>query len=280
MPELPEVETVVRGLSYLKGKKLRSLTVFDPRVWFESPLKPKELENLSLREVARRGKYILFRFQKNLTLIQHLRMTGKMLDSQSKIIPEHIRDEIGKGKQGLQIRARFSFSGSEILFYDTRRFGTLTLVSDESDYFSKKKIAPDPFHQPTEAFLCFKSGLHKSKKPIKTALLDQSIVAGVGNIYADEALHLMGIHPKKPAEQIKNSKKLWQEIISLLERSIVSGGSSIRNYVNASGESGTYAQNHLVYGKTGTPCTHCQRSISRLLLGGRATHFCPACQAI
>ncbi len=278
MPELPEVETVVRGLAYLAGRKLRSLEIFDSRVWFESPLKPKSLEGLQLLEVARRGKYILLRFQNNITLIQHLRMTGKMLDSKSKNIPDPVRNAIGKEGKGLQIRSRFSFTDCDLLFYDPRRFGTLTLVSDENRYFLEKKIAPDPFHRPEEAFLCFQDGVRKSKRPIKTALLDQSIIAGVGNIYADEALFLRKIHPQISASRIRELKKLWQAIIALLERSITSGGSSIRNYVNASGEAGTYAQKHLVYGKTGEPCSRCGALISRIVLGGRATHFCLSCQ--
>ena len=205
-------------------------------------------------------------------------MTGKMLDSKSQLIPDPVRNAIGKGGKGFQIRSRFSFTGCDLFFYDPRRFGTLTLVSDEDRYFREKKIAPDPFHRPEEAFLCFQEGLRKCKKPIKTALLDQSIIAGVGNIYADEALFLRKIHPQILALEIRELKKLWQEIVALLERSITSGGSSIRNYVNASGEAGTYAQKHLVYGKTGEACLRCETFISRILLGGRATHFCLSCQ--
>lgn len=278
MPELPEVENVVRGLSYLSGKRLRSLEIFDSRVWFESPLSSKKLTGIKLLEVARRGKYILLRFEKGFTLIQHLRMTGKMLESTNPGIPNHIREALGASGKGLQIRCRFIFEREEIWFYDTRRFGTLTLVNDEAAYFQKKSIAPDPFHDPLKAYEQFKNGLSKSKKPIKSALLDQSIVAGVGNIYADEALHLMRIHPQKMASQVTDIKKLWKEIISLLERSIESGGSTIRNYVNSSGEKGSFAQEHLVYGKTGSACPSCQTSISRIIVGGRATHFCRSCQ--
>jgi formamidopyrimidine-DNA glycosylase len=278
VPELPEVETVARGLSHLAGRKLRSLEIFDGRVWFECELGPEILSGLELREVARRGKYLLLRFQKNLTLVQHLRMTGKMLEAGNRGIPAHISAAVGGGGRGLQIRCRFNFRGSEVWFYDTRRFGTLTLVDDEEKYFARKKIAPDPFHEPEKALAWFLEKLKKSGKPAKSALLDQGIVAGVGNIYADEALHRVGVHPKTPAKKIRDPQKLWEEILQLLARSIELGGSTVRNYVNASGEAGSFASEHLVYGRTGKKCNACGSLIRRIVLGGRATHFCPVCQ--
>lgn len=278
MPELPEVETVVRGLRHLTGQKLRLLEIFDARVWFECELEPELLHGLELREVARRGKYLLLRFQKNYTLVQHLRMTGKMLDAGSHGIPPHIRDALGAGGRGMQIRCRLQFAGNEVWFYDTRRFGTLTLIMDEEKYFTAKKIAPDPIHEPAKAFSWFKERMGKSGKPAKSALLDQGIVAGVGNIYADEALHRMGVHPKTPAKKVKDHDKLFSEIIQLLKRAINSGGSTIRNYMNASGEPGTFANELLVYGRAGEKCRKCSSIIKRIVLGGRATHFCPKCQ--
>jgi formamidopyrimidine-DNA glycosylase len=278
MPELPEVETVARGLAYLSGKKLRALEIYDARVWFESELDPEGLSGLKLETIARRGKYILLRFEKNLTLVQHLRMTGKMLEARSSAIPAPVSDALGAGGKGLQIRCRFLFSGHELWFFDTRRFGTLTLTRNEEEYFRRKKIAPDPFHEPEQAFAWFREKLSKTGKPVKSALLDQAIVAGVGNIYADEALHRAGIHPLTKANKISSPETLWQEIVKLLARSIELGGSTIRDYVSASGEAGTFASEHLVYGRAGEKCRTCGSPIQRIVLGGRATHFCAKCQ--
>lgn len=279
MPELPEVETVARGLQHLTGRKLRTLEIIDLRVWFESEEAPEALAGLELREVSRRGKYILLRFERNLTLVQHLRMTGKMLEAGSSAVPGHIRAAAGTrlGK-GLQIRCRFEFHGFELWFYDTRRFGTLTLVADEEAYFRKKKVAPDPFHEPARAREWFLERLAKSGKPAKAALLDQQIVAGVGNIYADEALHRVGVHPLTPARKVPEPGRLWEAIVAMLARSIELGGSTIRDYVSASGEAGSFASEHLVYGRAGEPCKGCGAPIRRIVLGGRATHFCAACQ--
>ncbi len=278
MPELPEVETVARGLAHLKGQRLRALEIFDAKVWFESELGPEMLAGLELREVARRGKYLLYRFSSRLTLVQHLRMTGKMLEANSAGIPAHVVAAVGGGGKGLQIRCRFQFSGNEVWFFDTRRFGTLTLIRDEEAYFRKKKIAPDPIHEPEKSKALFVEKMGKSGKPAKSALLDQSIVAGVGNIYADEALFRVRAHPKMPAKKLKDTGTLWQEIVAILRSSIERGGSTVRNYMNASGEAGTFADKLLVYGRTGKTCRECGAGIRRIVLGGRATHFCVVCQ--
>lgn len=279
MPELPEVETVARGLRHLAGKKLHSLEVFDLKVWFESEGGPESLSGLELREVSRRGKYILLRFERNFTLVQHLRMTGKMLEAGSSAVPAHISAEAGKKKgKGLQIRCRFRFQGYELWFYDTRRFGTLTLVADEEGFFLRKKIAPDPFHEPERARAWFLERIAKTGKPVKATLLDQGVVAGVGNIYADEALFEVGVHPLTPAKKLREPGLLWEATVKMLARSIELGGSTIRDYVSATGEAGSFANEHLVYGRAGEPCKACGVKISRIVLGGRATHFCPACQ--
>lgn len=279
MPELPEVETVVRGLRHLAGKNLGSLEIFDTTVWFESDHAPEKLAGLELLEISRRGKYILLRFAGNFTLVQHLRMTGKMLEAASLYVPEHVRKAVPSRKgKGLQVRCRFVFQGTEIWFYDTRRFGTLTLVSDEDAYFLKKKIAPDPFHDARRALHWFVAHMQSTNKPAKAALLDQGIVAGVGNIYADEVLHRMGIHPLTPANKITDIFNVWKEIVRTLERSIELGGSTIRDYVNASGEAGSFGLEHLVYNRTGEPCNGCGARIARIAVAGRSTHFCPRCQ--
>ncbi|MGZ3732091.1 MAG: zinc finger domain-containing protein, partial [Bdellovibrionota bacterium] len=142
-----------------------------------------------------------------------------------------------------------------------------------------KKIAPDPILEPTRALPWFLERLARSGKPIKAALLDQAIVAGVGNIYADEALHAAGIHPRTKASRAKNPQRLWDEILRILEESIKQGGSTIRDYVSAEGKAGSFAEAHHVYGRSGEPCPVCGTPISKITLGGRGTHFCPKCQS-
>ena len=247
MPELPEVETVVRGLQGLAGLSLIKLEINDSRVWFESEADPEDLYGKRLLEVSRRGKYLLLRFEEGRTLVQHLRMTGKMLDSSSGIVPEEVRKGRGrKSGKGLQIRCSFRFPGKELWFFDTRRFGTLTLTQDEKRFFDNKKIAPDPILETEKAFACFNEKIGRSTKPMKTALLDQSIVAGVGNIYADEVLFAAGIYPMLPAHKLKEPDRIWREVLRILGESISLGGSTIRDYVNSNGTAGSFSELHKV----------------------------------
>jgi formamidopyrimidine-DNA glycosylase len=279
MPELPEVETVARGLRRLEGRRLGALEIHDARVWFESEAAPEALAGLELKEVSRRGKYLLLRFEGGKTVVQHLRMTGKMLEAGSRLVPPEVSAGLGRrvGK-GLQIRCAFRFDGAEVWFFDTRRFGTLTLVLDEERFFHAKRIAPDPIHDPGRAYAWFAERLARTAKPVKAALLDQSVVAGVGNIYADEALFAAGLHPRTPAARVRNPRALWGEILRILGESILQGGSTVRDYVSAEGAVGAFAAAHRVYDRAGEPCRACGAKIVRTVLGGRGTHYCPRCQ--
>jgi formamidopyrimidine-DNA glycosylase len=213
--------------------------------------------------------------------VQHLRMTGKMLEANSSHIPIGVLEARGQGGKGLQIRCELTFDdGSAVWFFDTRRFGTLTLVKDEELFFANKKIAPDPIHEPSRAYEWFRERLARANKPIKAALLDQQLVAGVGNIYADEALFAARIHPKKKAKAVKDPAPLWKEILRILHESILQGGSTIRDYVSAEGKEGTFAQAHHVYDRKGEPCTNCGIPVKRIVLAGRSTHFCETCQPL
>lgn len=279
MPELPEVETVARGLQPLAGQRLLALELHDARVWFESEAGPERLGGLLLREVSRRGKYLLLRFEAGVTLVQHLRMTGKMLESRSRLVPAEVVAAVAsRAGKGLQVRCAFRFDATEIWFFDTRRFGTLTLTLNEEKFFLAKRIAPDPVHEPERAYARFAERLAKTGKPAKAALLDQGVVAGVGNIYADEALFAARIHPRTPACRIADPRLLWEHVLRILHESIRQGGSTVRDYVSADGREGTFAASHLVYGREGERCRECGAEIARITLGGRSTHFCPNCQ--
>lgn len=278
MPELPEVETVARGMKSLEQQTLKNLQIFDQKVWFESDLSPQVFQGEQLQEVSRRGKYIIYRFSPEKVLVQHLRMTGKMLDRNSSAIPALVRKQMGtNGSKAPQARALFSFGNKDVVFFDTRRFGTLTAIRSEREYFAQKGIAPDPLHQPIEAKERFMHSL-ASDRPIKATLLDQSVVAGVGNIYADEALFALGIHPLLITRKLRRKEELWEKVIQLFQRAIQSGGTSVYNYVNSEGQVGTFADLLQVYGKTGEPCPGCGGIIRSQTIAGRTTHFCKNCQ--
>lgn len=279
MPELPEVENVARGLKYLEGRTLKKLEIFDARVWFESELDPHNFHDQILEQVSRRGKYLLLRFTKSGSILQHLRMTGKMLELDSHALPDPLRDQMGTaGPKALQIRCRFEFQGKVIVFYDTRRFGTLTAVKDETQYFAQKGIAPDPFEQELEGRQHFLYRIRQIARPIKAALLDQSLIAGVGNIYADEALFATGTDPRTPANKVKNPGSLWDAIRAILAQSMEEGGTSIVDYLGADGEPGRFGSQLKAYGREGEACATCGKAIRRIVLGGRSTHFCGNCQ--
>lgn len=281
MPELPEVESVARGLKELEGAGLIDLRIVDSKVWFESKLDPKRFHGKTLLEVSRRGKYLLLRFSQKITLIQHLRMTGKMLEKDSSIIPDLVKADLKKGgPKAVQARAIFQFSnGKEVVFFDPRRFGTLTAVSSEENFFAEKKIAPDPLLETDRAKEVFLRGL-QSDRALKAVLLDQSVVAGVGNIYADEALFRMGAHPLLSARRWKAKDELWNVILQIFQSAILSGGSSIQNYVDSKGNVGSFSEQHLAYGRKDLPCVQCGKIIRTITVASRTTHFCPRCQRL
>jgi formamidopyrimidine-DNA glycosylase len=277
MPELPEVETVVRGLKSLEGQTLKGLKVYDAKVWFESEVSADAFEGKVVKEISRRGKYILFRFS-DLVLVQHLRMTGKMLNAKSPIIPEQVRAQMGTdGPKAKQIRSLFSFANSDLVFFDTRRFGTLTAIKNEELFFQKKKIAPDPILEAQRAYDWFVQN-SSGERALKAVLLDQSVVAGVGNIYADEALFDLGYHPLIRASKVLRKKELWQSVQRLFDLAINSGGSSVVNYVGADGKRGTFASKLKVYGREGEKCLRCKNIIETMVVAGRSSHFCRHCQ--
>lgn len=278
MPELPEVETVARGLKHLEGRRLRELEIFDRKVWFEGELAPEAFRGKTLSRVSRRGKYLVFSFSGGLHIVQHLRMTGKMLEENSPAIPVSVREAIGRGVKGLQVRCRFVFDHGRIFFYDTRRFGTLSSTSDLDSYFRRKKIAPDLIADPERSRSAFLAGMAKSSRAVKAVLLDQSVAAGAGNIYADEALFATKTHPLTPAHRVRDPEALWKALRAIMEESLEKGGTSVIDYLGADGQPGRYGASLLVYGRAGKPCVVCATPIRSMTIGGRTSHYCPTCQ--
>jgi formamidopyrimidine-DNA glycosylase len=280
LPELPEVETVRRGLERLTVKQ----TIEGGEVLLERtlvyPLSVREFyDNITDKAIAfwqRRGKYLLaqlvFDRQPQGWLGIHLRMTGQLLwTEQNNPLQKHTR-------------VRFFFPNNrELRFVDTRTFGKIWLVppqtNPETIITGLQKLGPEPFvAEFSPAY--FAAQLRKRRRNIKTLLLDQEIVAGIGNIYADEALFKSGIHPETPAADLTPIQitRLHQAIIEVLQTAIDRGGTTFSDFLNLLGVSGNYGDSALVYGRKDQPCRICDSSIIKIKLAGRSAHFCPKCQ--
>lgn len=280
MPELPEVETVCRGLNHVTlNQEIQGGDVLLARTIAYPVSVDKFLEGLRMSAIAlwqRRGKYLLAKLAKSNHdagwLGIHLRMTGQLLwFNQEEPIHKHTR-------------VRLFFQGDrELRFVDLRTFGQMWWVppdvAPESIITGLKRLGPEPFSADfSTEYLAQK--LRNRQRPIKTALLDQELVAGVGNIYADEALFLSGIQPETLCSALNTEQieRIRQSVIQVLQTSIEAGGTTFSNFLNVQGVNGNYSGIAWVYGRTGEPCRVCGTSIQRLKLAGRSSHFCPKCQ--
>ncbi len=252
MPELPEVETIVRQLQAIVGKKIKKIDLFDSKIPFLS-----KLVGAAIKSVTRKGKYILFSFSNSLFLKVHLRMTGSFQFSQDQ--------------KYLVFRILFQ-DGSCLQYHDIRRFGTVEIYREL--HFSN--LGPDPLE---EAFTLsyFKSILKKKfRANIKTTLLDQKLIAGLGNIYAQEVLYYAHIDPQRICGDLKEAeiKKLYAEISILLKKAIKHNGTTVDNYQNLSGQGG-FQKFLAVYQKEKCLKGHL---LKRIVQGSRSTSYCPKCQ--
>jgi len=265
MPELPEVETIKTDLQkIILGKKIIQVTIYNPKVIREpSPaIFKKSLEGLSIKRILRRGKLLVLGLSNGKFLTMHLKMTGQV------VIP-------GGGKSS---RVAFVLNGGMILdFNDQRLFGELRLVQDWKKLKFVQRLGPEPLDL---TFADFKAMLLKRKTAIKPLLLDQTFIAGIGNIYASEILFRAKINPHRPARSLAKKEQLvlYQEMQKVLKSAIKHGGSSVDDYVRVSGKNGDYARFHRVYGREGKPCFVCSSPVERITQGGRGTYFCAKCQ--
>lgn len=270
MPELPEVETIRGSLEPL----LLGRRITDARVYLPKALKganPEELREAivgqSVTGLERRGKYLVVRLDSGLSLVFHLRMTGRL----SVKAPEE-----PLAKQTTLVLSLDN--GGEFRFEDTRKFGTVDLLRAGAPH-TMARLGPEPLDEGWSVEeLVRKAG--KKRTTIKAALLDQEVVAGLGNIYVDEALHRAGIHPARPATGIAPEEwmRLYEAIRYVLTEGIAYRGTTRRDYRDAYGRSGEYQNRLRVYGRQGLPCATCGRTIERRRVAGRGTHFCPICQ--
>jgi formamidopyrimidine-DNA glycosylase len=287
MPELPEVETVVRQLEpEVEGHRIEQLEVLDPR--WSRPVPAEELgaavSGSTIERLARRGKYILMGLDGERTLVMHLRMTGNLIlrEGEEILDPSEGRRlyESERSTEERHLRARFVLDdGRELWFTDPRRFGEAFLIEDSrlDERFGKLGVEPFSPEFTAEALGEMAAG---RKAPLKSFLLDQSFVAGVGNIYADEALFRAELHPLSPAGSMKaeHLEALRDGIVAALEAGIDAGGSSIDDYRDARGERGSMQDEFLVHTREGEECLRCGGTIVRIVVGGRSTYFCPSCQ--
>jgi formamidopyrimidine-DNA glycosylase len=258
VPELPEVETVVRSLApHLTGRRILSAT-FSSR--FVTPGNRKKLAarlaGRSIRSVTRRGKFILMTLDEGMLAV-HLGMTGKLLMD---------------GPSGEHTHGVFTLSEGVLLYDDPRQFGRI-----EWSPSRVHKLGPEPLEIGLEEF-CVR--LRSRKTRVKPLLLNQAFLAGMGNIYVDEALFLAGIHPLASASRLTVARagRLHQTIREVLTLAIEHRGSSISDYVDAEGQRGNFQLLHRAYGREGEPCMNCGAAIKKIVVGQRGTHFCPKCQ--
>ncbi len=274
MPELPEVETVCRGLSAkIIGDSIASAIVLRQDSIGYPAVKDfiRQVPKHRFESISRRGKYILIALDKRAALVVHLRMSGRLL-----------LVEGGKATSPfLRVRLLLK-SGRELQFEDMRVFGRIWYVPPsktlEQIIPTLSELGIEPLTQLSEAVL--KKLFQGRKQLIKSALLDQRLIAGIGNIYADESLFQAGINPLRAAGSLSLSElaQLCQAIRDVLGCAIESGGTTLRDYTDSDGVNGRYQHQSWVYGRTGEACRVCKKAIARVKIGGRSSHYCPQCQ--
>jgi formamidopyrimidine-DNA glycosylase len=271
MPELPEVETVRRQLEpEIAGRTIERLRVLDER--WTRPHDPagveRAVEGRRIEAVERRGKYLILRLEGRLALVMHLRMTGNLVVDRSTATPPHLRARIELD------------DGSVVSFTDARRFGQgVVLEGGELDSFFAARLGIEPLSPDltAEALCRLAQG---RRAPLKSFLLAQGGIAGIGNIYADEALHRAELHPLSPAGSLRpdDCERLREGIVEALEEGLRNGGASIDDYRDARGERGSMQDEFLVHAREGKPCPRCGAEIRRIVVAGRSTYFCASCQ--
>lgn len=289
MPELPEVETVRRGLSELIIGKILAGEVHDtPKSFPNTDADVKQfLVGATVAAVRRRAKVLMIDLSTDYSLVVHLKMTGQLVfvDKDTRFGAGHPNDSLVNALPDKSTRVTLEFSdGSQLFFNDQRKFGWVRLMptSEIPNLSFMQKVGPEPLEPDFTAKQFAERFKRRGRTNIKAAILDQSVVAGVGNIYADESLWGAKIHPKRLVETVTPAefKKLYTELREVMNLSIEKGGSSNRNYVNAEGKRGSYMDFARVFRREGLPCPRCGTTIEKLRVAGRGTHICPHCQTL
>jgi formamidopyrimidine-DNA glycosylase len=289
MPELPEVEVICRYLApQVAGRRIREVIASGaPRLFLTPPAElAVRLNGRTITGTGRRGKYLWLAFDDGSRLLLHLGMTGQLFLDSARSVRLLCGEKRGSVRPNAprfvpdghtHLRLCFDDRGPDAIFRDTRKFGKVLWLPSGSSDRRLDKLGPDALC--VTGSLLFASSRGR-KVAIKTMLMDQTVLAGVGNIYADEALFRARVPPVLPAASLTRAqaKRLSRAILAVLKRSIAAGGSSISDYIQPDGADGAYQEERLVYGRKGAPCPRCRTAIARQVLGGRGSYYCPACQ--
>lgn len=279
MPELPEVETISRQLNKLiVGKKIKKIEIRLAKiVKLSSAVFQRALAGATIKKISRRAKLLIMELNNGWSMLAHLKMTGQTIYKKTTDyrLPTTVENK--------HTHVIFNFTdGNRLLFNDLRQFGYLKLVksAELSDYFTREGFGPEPLDK-NFTLMDFEALL--AKKPtarIKQFLMDPKIIAGIGNIYADEVLFFSRVHPLRPVVSLKKAeiKRLYEGIKKILLAAIKLKGTSSNDYLDAFGQKGKFAAKLKVYGKEGEKCVKCKGRIIRIKIGGRSAHFCPVCQ--
>lgn len=281
MPELPEVETIARKLKQvLPGKTVSEITQFHPKSFIGDA---SLLLNQPILDVSRRAKILRLHFPQGLNILVHLKMTGQliMVDGQTRVGGGHPTADWVSNLPSKHTRVTIRFSdGVELFFNDQRLFGWLKVQTDQEVQESFAVLAPDITDESvTDNY--FQSKIKNRAQAIKQVIMDNAVVAGVGNIYACDALNLAQIHPQRPGKSLSEAeaKRLLAAMKEVITRGVELGGTTFDGkYVDIDGMAGEYQSVVRVYGRQGLACLHCGGTIAKIQLGGRGTYFCTVCQ--
>ena len=268
MPELPEVETIRRDLEkLLPGQTIKDVEIGAAKLIKEPGVREfkRRIKNKKIKGVRRRGKLLIIELSAGF-LTCHLKLTGQLI----------------YGEKDNKAKIGFLLSGGKYLnFNDLRLFGEIRLVDDWRNLLQIRRMGPEPL-EADFTFETFKGMLEGKKSRIKPLLMDQAFIAGVGNLYAAEALFRSGIHPARTVNTLKpkETEELFLHIKGVLKEGIKYRGSSVDDYRDASGKKGFFASRLQVYGREGESCSRCKAKISRIKTGGRSSYFCPKCQKL
>ena len=274
MPELPEVETVVRGMrKKLEGARLKKVTLRREGLRYPFPPSLGNLKDVGVESIERRAKFAILNLNNGLSILFHLGMSGRILFPEGRVpLQKHDHLSLYFEKDGHPIELRMN---------DPRRFGVVDVCPTATLATSKHLITqgPEPFGEDFTPTYLYQT-LKKRSLPIKQAIMTNQVVVGVGNIYANEALFLSGIDPRRKASALSKKRvtDLHGHIVQVLKEAIQSGGTSLKDYVQTDGTLGYFQHNFKVYGRAGQPCAVCKTAIQKIVQGGRASYFCPQCQ--
>lgn len=280
MPELPEVETVRRGLTPgMQGKRIARLDVNRPDLRFPFPDQFRQrVEGATIKLMGRRAKFLVSELSNGEALIMHLGMSGRFTVNEADTASFHHDPSTNPAHDHVVFHMQ---DGTIVTYNDPRRFGFMELwpVDDLSAYPRLKHLGPEPLSNHFNAAY-LNDQLRGKTAPIKAALLDQSVIAGLGNIYVCEALFRAGISPRRKAQSVvgKRTERLVPAINDVIAEAIAAGGSSISDFANASGELGYFQKHFSVYDREGEPCDTCGATVQRIVQSGRSTFFCGNCQ--